>query len=104
MDGFKRIEWRQTSLSDTAVDGLLGGLEAGVVMAIVLVVLGLSAGDVPPSLLGRFDPSQRAQPFVGALVHLSVAGVYGSLFGIIMPAIGGWPCSTICSKRAVHFC
>ncbi len=83
MNGAKRLTWMQATLGDIAVDGLLAGLGAGIAMAIVLVVVGLFTGEMPWTLFARFDPSGRAQPFVGILAHLAVAGVYGLLFGLV---------------------
>ncbi|MBI4789274.1 MAG: hypothetical protein HY782_19755 [Chloroflexi bacterium] len=88
MNQGKRVMWKETTLGDVAVDGLLAGLGAGVAMAIVLTAVGAVSGDAPTSVLARFDPSERAHPLVGALMHLAAAGVYGLLFGVIWRAMG----------------
>jgi hypothetical protein len=68
---------------DAAVDGLLSGVAAGLVMAVVLVGLGVLRGIGWLEILGQFDPSISAQPFVGVLTHLAVSGVYGAIFGVL---------------------
>ncbi len=70
------------TIGDAAVDGLLGGLVAGIGMAGYLVIVGLTAGEGPGLVLGRFAPSAEASALTGALMHLAVSGVYGMLFGL----------------------
>lgn len=72
-----------TSLGDAAVDGLLGGLGAGIVMLLFLLIAELSRGIGPAIVLARFDLGSTASPLTGALTHLAVAGVYGLGFGIL---------------------
>ena len=71
---------RNTTMGDAAVDGLLGGMTAGVVMAIYLVVFSFIGGE-GSAVLGRFDPNNQSV-LVGTLLHLAVSGVYGAVFGI----------------------
>lgn len=73
---------RETTTGDAAVDGLLAGGLAGVLMAVYLTVAGLTWGDGINVTLGRFDPGGTANPVAGVLSHLAVSGVYGALFGI----------------------
>ncbi len=73
---------RQTSLGEAAVDGLLAGLSAGVVMAAYLVLAGLLMGEAPGVMLGRFDPAAGGAALTGALAHLATAGIYGAFFGV----------------------
>lgn len=75
-----QITAKNVTLGDSAVDGLLGGIAAGIVMAIFLIVANLFGGD-GFAVLTRFDPN-RASPLVGTLMHLAVSGVYGAAFGI----------------------
>ena len=82
MSQMKSVLSRQSTIGDAAVDGLLGGLGGGFVMAIYLVAAGLAGGELPATVLSRFDPSAAAAPLTGALMHLAVAGVYGMVFGI----------------------
>jgi hypothetical protein len=78
----KRPLGNTTTVADAAVEGLLSGIAAGVLMAISLVGFGLIAGDEPASILGRFDPGEQASSLTGGLAHLAVSGVYGILFGL----------------------
>ena len=73
------------AFGDAAVDGLLGGLVAGIGMAGYLVGAGLVAGEGPGQVLGRFAPDAESAALTGGLMHLAVAGVYGMLF-----ALGWW--------------
>lgn len=68
---------------DAAVDGLLGGILAGLVMAIALLLLGLVSGESMLEILKRFDPSSTGTPLVGALLHLAISGIYGIVYGIL---------------------
>ncbi len=68
---------------DAAVNGLFGGLVAGVGMAIALVTTGLVTGSSGASTLARFDPSNSSQALTGTLAHLAVSGTYGLIFGLI---------------------
>lgn len=82
---------KETTLGDAAVDGLLAGGGAGLLMAAYLIVVGLALGETLGATLGRFDPSRGGQPVEGALAHLAVSGIYGALFGMgwqIVPR--GW--------------
>jgi hypothetical protein len=71
------------SLGDAAVDGLYGGITAGVAMVIYLVLVGLLQGHAPGTMLSRFDPSDSGSALTGTLAHLAVAGVYGTIFGLL---------------------
>ncbi len=73
------------TIGDAAVDGLLAGLVAGSGMAGYLVFAGLTAGEGPGQVLGRFAPGAEAAALTGALMHLAVGAVYGMLF-----ALGWW--------------
>ena len=73
---------RETTTGDAAVDGLLAGGVAGVLMAVYLTVAGLTWGDGIAATLGRFDPGGTANPVVGVIAHLAASGVYGALFGV----------------------
>ncbi len=86
----KPLAAKKTTMGDAAVDGLIAGIGAGVVMAAVLVVAGLLTGDGPGVVLGRFDPGAAASPVTGGLMHLAVSGVYGALFGWGRKLVSGW--------------
>ena len=83
----KRLTYSEQKLSDATLDGLFGGLAAGVAMAAYLVVWGLLTGVGPGTVLGMFDPGERGVAVSGALTHLAVASVYGILFGLIWWAL-----------------
>ena len=83
----ERSAGKELTMGDAAVDGLLAGGGAGVLMAGYLVAVGLLRGEAIASILGRFDPGQAPSPLVGLLVHLAVAGVYGAVFGWIRWAL-----------------
>ena len=79
----KRLAHGERKLSDAALDGLFGGVAAGVAMAVYVIIWGLASGRGPGAVLGMFDPAMRGNPLTGALTHLAVASVYGILFGLI---------------------
>ena len=84
----KGVDGRLRTAGDAAVDGLLAGAVAGIVMAAYLVVTGLLAGEGPASVLVRFDPAKQGSPLAGAVVHLAVSAVYGLLFGLVYRLVG----------------
>ena len=71
------------SVGEHALDGLIAGFGAGIVMALYVVLAGLLSGDGPAQALSRFDPSATPSPVTGTTVHLAVASIYGLLFGLI---------------------
>lgn len=74
---------REKAHGEMAVDGLLAGGAAGVAMALYLVLAGATVpGLGPVEVLRRFDPGGGGSALTGALAHLAVAGVYGTLFGL----------------------
>ncbi len=86
-----------SSLGDSAVDGLLAGTLAGLLMAVYLTVVGMLDGQVWTTILAQFDPSPTPSALTGTLAHLAVSGVYGVFFGIawrwlrrLWPRVPGW--------------
>ena len=75
--------YQQKSLGDTAVDGLLAGIGAGLVMALFLLLIGLLNGDSATAVFGRFDPGQNQQWLTGLVIHLAVSSIYGIVFGLL---------------------
>ena len=82
MSQTKNLIAKGSTIGDSAVDGLFGGLGAGIIMAIYFVAAGMIGGENPARVLSRFDPSAAASPLTGTLMHLAVASVYGMVFGI----------------------
>jgi hypothetical protein len=78
----------RSSSGDAAVDGLLHGVGAGIVMAIYLIVSGLLANVSVAATLSAFDLGEGTSPVRGALIHLAVAAIYGMLFSLIYRLIG----------------
>lgn len=76
-------------LGDYAVDGLLGGLVAGVAMLVYLGLVGLALGDSPVAVMGLFSPSGNGDPVVGVFSHLAVSSIYGSIFGLLLWVFSG---------------
>src|SRR5579859_4536199 len=74
--------WRHTPTGwgDAAVDGLLSGVVAGLLMASFLLAAGLLGGESWDGVLRQFDPGLAPTPLMGAVTHLAVSGVYGILF------------------------
>jgi hypothetical protein len=81
---------RPPTSGDAAVDGLLAGAGAGVLMAVYLAGAGLAAGEPVGVMLGRFDPGGTGAAVTGALAHLATAAVYGVLFGLAWHAVRRW--------------
>jgi hypothetical protein len=83
------IESRQplqapVDLGEAAVEGLFSGVQAGVLMAGVLVMTGLLRGRSPLAILEAFTPApMNPSPLTGLLIHLAVSGIYGVIFAAI---------------------
>jgi len=71
-------------IGDAAIDGLLGGIVAGLVMVLFLLVAGVLSGDAPADVIGRFDPAQSNNLVSGLLTHLAVSAIYGAIFGLLL--------------------
>ena len=72
------------SIGDTAVNGLIGGIGAGLVMALLLLIAGFLNGEAPTTVFQRLDPINANSWMVGVLTHLAVSAVYGLIFGLIL--------------------
>ena len=75
------------TLADRAIDGLFGGLLAGAVMGLVIILGWVLIGETPAVLLERSNPGQSITPVGGVLMHLAVSGVYGVGFSLLSSAI-----------------
>ncbi|MCO6452221.1 MAG: hypothetical protein J5I90_15675 [Caldilineales bacterium] len=69
--------------SDIAIDGLLAGVAAGVVMAVALELIGLVTGSSFGAMLARLDPGGASSTVNGLLAHIAVSGIYGLVFGLL---------------------
>jgi hypothetical protein len=78
-------QWYHTKSGwgDAAVDGLLSGVGAGLLMAALLLAAGWIGGQGWQTVLQQFDPGATPSPLTGAVTHLAVSGVYGILFAIL---------------------
>ena len=72
-----------STAGDAAVEGLFGGMIAGIAMAVYLMLAGLTFGQGPLDLLNSFGGNGGSTPLVGLLLHLGVSGVYGIVFALI---------------------
>ncbi len=81
---------RKKSGGDTAVDGLLAGILAGLGMAAYLILSGLLSGTSPAIILGRFDPTMDGGWLVGSAAHLAVSGIYGAVFALLFALAVRW--------------
>jgi hypothetical protein len=78
----------RSSIGDAAVDGLLHGVGAGMVMAIYLILIGVVTGVGVTTILSAFDLGQGTSPVRGALIHLAMAMIYGMTFSLLYRPIG----------------
>jgi uncharacterized membrane protein YagU involved in acid resistance len=73
---------KRVNAGDAAVDGLLAGLVAGLVKGLFLVLAGVLAGGAWRDVLIQLDP-QGSSVLRGLLAHFAVAGIYGTIFGVV---------------------
>jgi len=79
-------------MGDIAVDGLLAGMAAGILMAAALVLIGWLDDVGPLEMLGRFDPANGGSAATGGLFHLAVSGIYGVAFALAYHVlVSRWP-------------
>ncbi len=83
MNQIKPVGARTLTIGDAAVDGLMNGVAAGLVMALYLMLAEGLGGRAPWEVLPAFDPSSQGSPLVGLVMHLAVSGVYGTVFGAL---------------------
>jgi hypothetical protein len=77
-----------SSIGDAAVDGLLRGVGAGIVMAIYLVISGVLTSEGLVATLNAFDLGQGTSPVRGVLIHLAMAAIYGIVFSLLYRLLG----------------
>jgi hypothetical protein len=82
------VHQTKSGWGDAAVDGLICGVAAGLLMAIFLLVAGWLGGRGLADVLRQFDPGAVPAPLTGAITHLAVSGVYGILFGSLWRPLG----------------
>jgi hypothetical protein len=75
------------STGDSAADGVLVGLVAGVASGLLLVIIGLFSGDDPTVVLARFNIGLADSALVGGLIHMATSTVYGIGFGILYQTV-----------------
>jgi hypothetical protein len=83
----KTYRINDSTLADRAIDGLFGGLLAGAVMGLVIILGLVLIGEAPADLLEYSSPRQPITPVGGVLMHLAVSGVYGVGFSLLSSAI-----------------
>jgi heme A synthase len=74
---------KSKTIGDAAIDGLLAGIVAGLVMILFLLVTRILSGGSLAEVIGRFDPSGANNLVTGALAHLAVSAIYGAIFGLL---------------------
>lgn len=82
MDRSEEVEKPHTSLGDIAVDGIITGLEAGLLMVAFLMVAAALQGASPGTVLAAFTVRGAPSLGKGLLTHLTVSSVYGILFNL----------------------
>lgn len=74
---------KQIKLGDAAVEGLMYGIVAGLVMTLFVVAFEWLAGVMPLEVLSYFGVDAAASPWVGLFTHVAVSGIYGVVFGML---------------------
>lgn len=82
METSKRIP-QNIGLGDAAVEGLMFGILAGILMGTFVLAVELVAGKTPGTVLGYFDVGSQASPVIGSFTHIAVSGIYGVGFGVL---------------------
>ena len=78
----------RSGFGEMAVEGLFGGMVAGIVMLVYLLATGLLSGQAPGVVAGGFSLQTPTNPVQGTLLHLAVSATYGLLFGMLIALLG----------------
>lgn len=78
----KRV-FRSTSVGDAAVEGLIYGIAAGLVLVLFVIAFEWLAGVMPLEVLSYFGVDAGAAPWAGLFTHVAVSGIYGVVFGML---------------------
>jgi hypothetical protein len=78
---------KDKTIGDAAIDGLLAGIGAGLVMAFLLLVVGALSDDSPVTVMERFDLVGSQNLATSLLTHLAVSSIYGAIFGLLFLAL-----------------
>jgi uncharacterized membrane protein YagU involved in acid resistance len=87
MNQMNAVIKNRSAVGDAAVDGLFGGIAAGVLMAVYLGAYALISGEGLAVMFGRFAVGESALPLQGFVLHLAVSSVYGVMYGIVTKSI-----------------
>ena len=79
---------KKKTWGDTAVDGLMAGLVAGMLMSLFLAIVGWLNGGSPVEMLGYFDPARTSSWLTGLLAHLAVSAIYGLVLALLLRGMG----------------
>jgi hypothetical protein len=79
---------KQINRGDLAVDGIFTGIEAGIIMAVFLVVVSASQRISASEVLVAFSLQQPGTLIGGLLTHLALSCIYGILFSLCFYFIG----------------
>ncbi len=83
---------KQKTVGDAAIDGLIAGVWAGIIMVLLLLAAGFLFGESPALVLGCFDIQAGDRSIVGVFTHVAVSAIYGLLFGVLFMGLGRlWP-------------
>ena len=80
---------KRSTPGDAAVDGLIHGLLAGLLMLVYLVIVGWLQARTAAEVLGLFSPGAGSSPLNGGLAHLAVSSIYGAGFAVATRTLRG---------------
>ena len=83
MEKTRMVTSPHTSAGDAAVSGVFAGLVGGLLMALVIFLFSLVAGQ-GPAYLGYFSTEVPVPALQGVLMHLAVSCIYGMLYSLIL--------------------
>lgn len=82
---------KKRTAGDVAVDGLLAGVVAGLIMLGYLLLVALVGEEGLATMLGHFAPGPEGSPLAGTVAHVAVSGIYGALFSVAARLLPGRP-------------
>jgi len=87
MNNIENLNSQRLKFGDTAVDGLICGIWAGIAMAGFIVIAGWLAGDSLSTSVSRFSIHPNTTPWMTVITHLAISAVYGLFFALIVLAL-----------------
>ena len=104
MNKIENLNSQRITIGETAVDGLISGIWAGIAMAFFIIIAGWMAGDSLLVSVRRFSINPTTTPLITVITHVAISAVYGLLFALIIIAISRFVRPTRWISLIITYC